>query len=96
MLDIQQNINYIRLVNDIHNIGKEIRKVTDTIALKEVIKSSGVSITHIAEKMGCSRNRVYAIMNGSDCTAKEITLITECLHLSREKRDSIFFATISE
>ena len=70
--------------------------MTDTIALKEAIKSSGVSITHIAEKMGCSRNRVYAIMNGSDITAMEITLITDCLHLTREKRDSIFFATISE
>lgn len=70
--------------------------MTDTVALKEEIKNSGISITHLASKMGCSRNRVYAIINGSDCTANEIVLISECLHLNKEKRDRIFFALIRE
>lgn len=70
--------------------------MTDRNALDTAIKDSGVTITFIAEKMGCSRNRVYAIIKGADCTASEIVLISSILHLTKEQRDSIFFAPESE
>ena len=64
--------------------------MTDGKKLEEKIKESGVTITFIAERMGCSRNRVYAIIGGSECSASEIVILSEILHLSREERDDIF------
>ena len=32
--------------------------MTDTTLLKEIIKDSGVTITWLAEKVGCSRPRI--------------------------------------
>lgn len=58
--------------------------------LRREIKDSGVSIVALARKVGCSRNRVYAIIDGADCTANEITAISEALHFSKDKRDYIF------
>lgn len=66
--------------------------MTDVVRLKEAIENSGVSITHIAGVLGCSRNRVYSILNGSECTVSEVTGITGALHLTKSQRDSIFFA----
>ena len=66
--------------------------MTDKDLLKEKIKSAGVTITFLAEKLGCTRNRVYSILEGNDCTAREIVTITEALHLSKEERDSIFLS----
>ena len=66
--------------------------MTDTGKLKQAIKDSGITITNIAAKMGCSRNRVYSIMNGSDILASEIRKLSEILHVSDEFRDEIFFA----
>lgn len=67
--------------------------MTNGKLLQETIAQSGISITFIADKMGKSRNRVYAIMGGADCTASEIVSLTEILHLSREQRDNIFLET---
>lgn len=64
--------------------------VTDGKALEEAINEAGVTITHIARTIGCSRNRIYAILGGSDCTAREICGFSQVLHLSRDKRDDIF------
>lgn len=64
--------------------------MTNGEALREAIKRSGISITFLADKMGCSRNRIYSIINGADCTATEIAAFTSLLHLSREIRDYIF------
>ena len=58
--------------------------------LKKAIKDAGVSIVFLAERMGCSRNRIYAILGGADCTATEIAQLSQYLHLSREERDHIF------
>ena len=66
--------------------------MTNKELLKEKIKSAGVTITFLAEKLGCTRNRVYSILEGSDCTAREIVVIAESLHLSKEERDSIFLS----
>ena len=66
--------------------------MTDGKMLKEVIRDSGVSITFLADKMECSRNRIYAIINGSDCTASEIAGLSKLLHMTREQRDEIFLS----
>ena len=66
--------------------------MTDGKLLRETIDASGISISFIAGKLNKSRNRVYSIVKGADCTASEITVISECLHLNTDERDKIFFA----
>ena len=66
--------------------------MTNTDLLKQTIDASGVTIVFIAEKLGCSRGRVYAIMSGSECTASEIVKLGEILHLTPKLRDSIFLS----
>lgn len=64
--------------------------MTNTEALKKAIDESGITITHIANALNCSRNRVYAILKGADCTASEIVGISQILHLTKPQRDIIF------
>ena len=66
--------------------------MTKGTELKKDIDNSGVSIVFLAEKMGCSRNRVYSIIAGSDCTASEIAMLSKLLHMSNERRDYIFLS----
>lgn len=66
--------------------------MTDGKELNRVIENSGVTITFIAGKMGCSRNRVYSILAGSECTASEIVALSEILHMDKESRDNIFLS----
>lgn len=70
--------------------------MTDVKLFKQAFEDSGVTITFLAEKMGCSRNRIYAILAGGECAASEIMKLTELLHLSTSQRDAIFFAQNSE
>lgn len=70
--------------------------MTDTEELKRLIKDSGITLTHIAEKLGCSRTRLYAILRGADATASEIYTLTQILHLTPEKKDAVFFAVKCE
>lgn len=60
--------------------------------LKAEIKAAGITIVYLAKKVGCSRNRIYAIIDGADCTATEIAAITEVLRLSKDQRDYIFLS----
>lgn len=64
--------------------------MTNGVELKQAIRESGVSITFLASQMDCSRNRIYAIINGADCTASEISSLSKLLHLTKAKRDHIF------
>lgn len=64
--------------------------MTNGKALKAAIKEAGVTITFLAAKLECSRNRIYAILSGADCTATEIATLTRVLHLTKESRDFIF------
>lgn len=66
--------------------------MTNTELLKEIIEKSGVTITHLAKELNCSRNRIYAILEntGGECTASEIAGFSRALHLTREVRDFIF------
>ena len=66
--------------------------MTNKEALQEAIKESGVSITFLAKRLGCSRNRIYAILDGSECTASEISGLTKLLHLTKPRRDHIFLS----
>ena len=66
--------------------------MTNKEALKKAIDDSGVTITFIANRLGCTRNRVYSILGGADCTSSEIVTLTEILHLSMKSREAIFFA----
>lgn len=66
--------------------------MTNGIELKKEILNAGVSIVFLAEKMGCSRNRIYSIIGGADCTAAEIVSLSELLHLTKDRRDYIFLA----
>lgn len=80
-------------MNVVHTIEKERSdKVTNGDALRQTIKDSGVSIVFLADKMGCSRNRIYAILQGSDCTASEIAELSKLLHMTNEERDFIFLS----
>ena len=60
--------------------------------LQKAIKDAGVSIVFLADRMHCSRNRIYAIIGGADCTATEIAALSELLHMTRDLRDYIFFS----
>lgn len=66
--------------------------MTDTKLLKEIIENSGVTITWLAGKMGCSRPRVYKILEGGDPTASEIQIISKVLNITDSTRNKIFFA----
>lgn len=65
--------------------------MTNGKELRNDIEEAGVSIVFLAEKMGCSRNRIYAIIGGADCTASEIASLSKLLHMSKRRRDYIFF-----
>lgn len=66
--------------------------MTDAAKLKEWIDNSGVTITFLAKQLGCTRNRVYSILAGSDCTAREIVIIADALHMPPRDRDKIFLS----
>ena len=66
--------------------------MTNAKLLKEKITASGVTITFLADKLGCSRNRIYSILEGSECTASEIVGLSKAIHLTKEERDTIFLS----
>ena len=68
--------------------------MTNTEALKKAIEDSGITITFIANTLKCSRNRVYAILKGADCTASEIVCLSQILHLTKPQRDNIFLTNV--
>ena len=66
--------------------------MTNTEMLNKAFTESGVTITFLANKLGCTRNRIYAILGGSEIKLSEITAICDALHISKKDRDAIFFA----
>lgn len=66
--------------------------MTNTELLKQVIEESGVTITWLANKVGCSRPRIYKILDGGETTASEIQSISNALKLTDSTRNKIFFA----
>lgn len=67
-------------------------KLTDTKLLNAAIKGSGITISHLAIKIGITREAFYKKMrNETEFKASEIVALKKILNLSNEKRDSIFF-----
>ena len=83
-------VRVVRVTHSKH--GRRNDKLTDVKMLKAVVDESGITITAIADKMGCSRGRVYAILAGSECTASEIVTLSNILHLTDRQRDKIFLS----
>lgn len=65
--------------------------MTDGKSLREKIDSLGMKIVHLCEVTGIERGRMYRILGGDDCTASEITAISNAIRLTKAERDRIFF-----
>ena len=80
-------------MNKIHEqIKKGEKPLTRGEELKKLIKDSGVSIVFLADKLGCSRGRIYAILDNAECSASEIAGLSKWLHMTNEQRDHIFLS----
>ena len=67
--------------------------MTDTKRLRKKIDGTGISITHISEQMGITRECFYNKLNtDTEFKASEIVALSKLLHLSDKERDAIFFA----
>jgi len=65
--------------------------MTDNVALFNLITSSGMTKTFIANSIGCSRQHLYDILDkGIECSASEIVAFSELLRLTKQQRDEIF------
>jgi predicted transcriptional regulator len=67
--------------------------MTDVKLLSEVIAESGMTKSFIAQKMGCSRPRLYAILNGGECTVSEMLSLSNILRLTNKQKNDIFLRT---
>lgn len=66
--------------------------MTDVEELGVEIAKSGLKISHIAERLGLSREGLYKKLNGeTEFKASEIMQMKTILRLSNERRDEIFF-----
>ena len=67
--------------------------MTDLRMLESEIKSSGLKVVTLCERAGIKRGTFYARMNGTgEFTASEIDGLSRALHLTKKRRDDIFFA----
>jgi predicted transcriptional regulator len=64
--------------------------MTDIKMLSEVISESGMTKSFIAQKMGCSRPRLYTILNGGECTVSEMLSLSNILRLTNKQKNDIF------
>lgn len=67
--------------------------MTNTAELRELIDTSGISITFLAKKTGITRECFYQrLKNETEFRASEIASLAKALHMTRDQRDAIFFA----
>lgn len=67
--------------------------MTDLRMLTYEIESSGLKVVTLCERAGIKRGTFYARMNGTgEFTASEIDGLSRALHLTKKRRDDIFFA----
>ena len=65
--------------------------------LKQEMEDSGMTMVSIASKSGMLRETLYNRLAGrGEFTASEIAGLTDALHLTKAKRDHIFFSTAVE
>lgn len=67
--------------------------MTNIIALKDRIKSTGMSVTFVAREAGIVRETLYNRMRSRDFRLSEISALSRVLGLSKEERDAIFLPT---
>lgn len=79
------------------NLNQQRRcEMTDIRELRRCIEEHGMSITFVAEKTGILRETLYNRMKTGDFKISEISALSQLLNLSRDERDTIFFAMNSE
>ena len=67
--------------------------MTESNLLESKIKSVGLTISAVAEKLGITRAGFYKKLNNhSEFKASEISKLSSILELSDSERESIFFA----
>ena len=67
--------------------------MTDTVALRNVIKNKGLKYNYIARSVGLSPYGLQKkIENENEFRASEIVKLSEVLELSVKQRNDIFFA----
>lgn len=67
--------------------------MTDTVKLREVIKSRGVSFAFIARKIGMTRQGLMKKLDeNSDFKAYQMFIIKDLLRLTDEEAKDIFFS----
>lgn len=61
--------------------------------LKNKVSESGMTVTHVCEKVGISRETFYNRLAGKgEFTASEIVGFTDVLRLSKNEREKIFLS----
>ena len=66
--------------------------MTDGNLLRSLIEESGMPKTTVAARSGFSRERLYTILEGSECRASEIEGLARTLKMTNPIRDKVFFA----
>lgn len=64
----------------------------DSQLLKQTIEEKGITKKWLATKIGCSRQRLYKIVDGKDASISEVEKLSNALSLSPSLRNKIFFA----
>jgi hypothetical protein len=77
---------------EVNSTGREVRKMTDTNALRSAIVNSGLKYKALAEIMGLSPYALQMkIDNKSEFKASEIDTLANTLGMDMQQRDAIFF-----
>lgn len=67
--------------------------MTDTVALREKIKSMGVKLTFVADTLGMTKQALdRKLKDGSDFKAYQMIILKDLLHLTNKEARDIFFA----
>lgn len=68
--------------------------MTDTLLLRNAIRTSGLRVGHIATQLGLSRHGLSLKIDGvTEFKASEIAALTQILGLNNSDRDAIFFSS---
>lgn len=67
--------------------------MTDTVALREKIKSMGIKLTFVADTLGMTKQALdRKLKDGSDFKAYQMIILKDLLHLTNKEARDIFFA----
>lgn len=67
--------------------------MTDTVALREKIKSMGIKLTFVADTLGMTKQALdRKLKDGSDFKAYQMIILKDLLHLTNKEARDIFFS----